>query len=69
MLRADSAKVRWDSGKKRWHVDIQVGAEVIKRHCPKNVPEGNEEALRSLAVETARDEGYDLDSAAVAIVR
>jgi hypothetical protein len=69
MLRADSAKVQWDAGKKRWHVDIQVGAEVIKRPCPKSPPETAEDALRSLAVATARDEGYELDSASVAIVR
>ncbi len=69
MIRADSAKVQWDAGKKRWHVVIQVGAEVIKRPFPKSGPQTGEEALRSLAVGTARDEGYELDMANVAIVR
>jgi hypothetical protein len=69
MLRANSAKVQWDAGKKRWHVTIQVGAEVIKRPCPKSPPETGEDTLRSLAVQTAKDEGYDLDAASVAVVR
>ena len=69
MLQAHSAKVQWDAGKKRWHIDIQVGAEVIKRPCPKSPPETAEDALRSMAVQTARDEGYDLDAATVAVVR
>jgi hypothetical protein len=69
MLRADSARVQWDPDKKRWHVDIQIGAEVIKRPCPKGVPGGDEEALRAMAVATAKDEGYDLDAAQVAIQR
>ena len=31
MDKANSAKVEWDSAKKRWEVHIEVGAEVIKR--------------------------------------
>lgn len=69
MLRADSARVQWDPGKKRWHIDIQVGAEVIKRPCPKSAAETGEDALRSLAVQTATDEGYVLEAARVEIVR
>jgi hypothetical protein len=69
MLRADNAKMQWDSGKKRWHVDIQVGAEVIKRPLLKYLEGTTDEALRARAVEVARDEGYELDATRVSIVR
>jgi hypothetical protein len=60
MLRADSAKVEWNSGKKRWEVRILVGAEVIKRPFEKHLADTGETALRELACSTARDEGYEV---------
>lgn len=69
MIRADSGKVQWDSGKKKWLVIIQVGAEVIKRPLSKHEEKDADDALRSLAVQTARDEGYDLEAAGISIVR
>ena len=69
MLRADNAKVQWDSAKKQWHVDIQVGAEVIKRPLLRCLEATVDEALRSRAVEIAEDDGYELDAARVSIVR
>jgi hypothetical protein len=68
MVRANEAKVSWDPHKKRWHVVIQVGAEVIKRDLPKDAADGDE-SLRTMALATAKDEGYDLDAAQVSIVR
>ncbi len=68
-MRANEAKVEWNATKKQWQVVIQVGAEVIRRPCPKNSHEAADADLRSVAVETAKDEGYDLEPAAVAIVR
>jgi hypothetical protein len=68
-MRANEAKVEWNAAKKQWQVVIQVGAEVIRRQCPKNPREAADADLRSVAVETAKDEGYDLEPAAVAIVR
>ena len=68
MLRANTAKVDWDASKKQWHVQIHVGAEVIKRHLPKLPQSAAEDALRGEAVTTAKDEGYDLDPAKVEIV-
>jgi hypothetical protein len=68
-MRANEAKVEWNAAKKHWQVVIQVGAEVIRRPCPKNPREAADADLRSVAVETAKDEGYDLEPAAVAIVR
>ena len=68
MLRADTAKIEWDSSKKRWHVQIHVGAEVIKRWFPKLTAGTADDVLRSEAVRTAKDEGYDLDPVRVQIV-
>jgi hypothetical protein len=68
MLRADSAKMQWDQSKKHWHFEIHVGAEVIKRSLPKLAADTADDALRSEAVQTAKDEGYDLDPARVEIV-
>jgi len=69
MLRANTAKVDWDSAKKHWHVEIHVGAEVIKRHFPKLPRDAAEDALLAEAVSTAKDEGYELDRAKVEIGR
>jgi hypothetical protein len=68
-MRANEAKVEWNPDKKHWQVVIQVGAEVIRRPCPKNPHDAADADLRSVAVATAKDEGYDLEPAAVAIVR
>jgi hypothetical protein len=46
---------------------VHVGEEVIRRPLPKAPETAAEEALRSLAVATAKDEGYDVDPAKVAI--
>lgn len=69
MIRANEAKVEWNAGKKQWQVVIQVGAEVIRRPCPKNPRDAADDDLRSAAVETAHDEGYDVDAGQVEIVR
>ena len=69
MLRATKATVDWDTHKKQWHVRVQIGEEVIKRPLENTGQDANEEALRSKAVEAAKDEGYEVDPAQVAIVR
>ena len=69
MVHANEAKVQWNAEKKHWQVVIQVGAEVIRRTCPKQPHDAADESLRTAALETAKDEGYDLDSADVSIVR
>ncbi|HEX7287573.1 MAG TPA: hypothetical protein VF532_15400 [Candidatus Angelobacter sp.] len=67
-MRADRVEVSWDQGKSSWLVRIEVGEEVIRRHCklPQNT---DEQALRQAAVETLKDEGYELDGAAVNVKR
>jgi hypothetical protein len=69
MDKANSAKVEWDSAKKRWEVHIEVGAEVIKRPLPEETVESGDDAKRRAAVAIASDEGYDLDPASVQIVQ
>jgi hypothetical protein len=69
MLKAEKTTVNWDSAKKEWHVRLQIGEEVIKRALSKIPRDVSEDVLRSRAVETAKDEGYDVDAAQVAIQR
>lgn len=71
MMRADSATVNWDPDKKSWRVRIQIGEEVIKRPASgrKLQRDAADDVLRSAAIETALADGYEIDSAAVAIVR
>jgi hypothetical protein len=66
VMRADRVEVSWDEGKKSWLVRIESGEEVIRRHCKED--RGADEAkLRSAGLQTAKDEGYDVDAAAVAV--
>jgi len=69
MIKADSAKVTWDADKKRWQVRIQIGEEVVKRTLPKCDNDATDEVIRPLAVQTAKDDGYEVDPQAVVIVR
>lgn len=69
MIKADKAKVGWDADKKRWSVRIQVGEEVVKRPLPKSPRDAGEEVLRSLAIQTAKDDGYEVDPQVVDIAR
>jgi hypothetical protein len=68
MLKADEAKIQWSPEKKKWQVVIHIGAEVIKRWAG-NLKESGDDALRSLAVATAKDEGYEVDAARVTVAR
>ncbi|HYL76669.1 MAG TPA: hypothetical protein VEU96_20815 [Bryobacteraceae bacterium] len=69
MLKAGKATVDWDKEKKNWRVRVQIGEEVIKRTLTKVPQDAPDDVLRSKAVEDARDEGYEVDAASVAIVR
>ncbi|MDR3698150.1 MAG: hypothetical protein P4L56_00860 [Candidatus Sulfopaludibacter sp.] len=66
-MRANNARVEFDQTHKRWEVHIFVGAEVIKRPISKSAAESGKDALKELAIQTARDEGYDVDPAAVTV--
>ena len=68
MLRANSAKVHWDEHKKHWTVEIQFGAEVIKRPVPDHHEKSAAaDELKTQAVAIGRDEGYELDPAKVVV--
>lgn len=69
MIRATKATVEWDPHKKHWHVRVQIGEEVIIRPLDKTAEDADEAALKAQAVATAKDEGYEVDPSAVAIVR
>ena len=69
MTQTGEAKVEWNPEKKHWQVVIKVGAEVIRRQCAKTPPGAGDAELRTLAIQTALDEGYTLDEAQVSIVR
>ncbi len=67
--RAGSATVERDAKDKKWHVHIQVGSEVIKRPLKDTAGDASEEALRAAAVETAKNEGYEVDAGNVTVAR
>jgi len=69
MLKAEKASVTWDAAKKSWHVRVQIGEEVIKRPLAKTPRDASEETLRSKAVATASDEGYQVEPAQIDIQR
>jgi hypothetical protein len=59
-MKADRVAISRDEQGKQWLIRIQVGGEVILRHChePK---EADEATLRNAAAKTAADEGYTID--------
>ncbi|HLJ47100.1 MAG TPA: hypothetical protein VKU01_13880 [Bryobacteraceae bacterium] len=69
MTKADSAKVTWDTDKKHWVVRVQIGEEVVKRALPKCDNDATDEVIRPLAVQTAKDDGYEVAPESVVIVR
>lgn len=70
MMKADLAQVSWDAQKNRWIIRIQAGEEVVKR-SPEKGPDRDaaDEQLRSIAIDTAHGEGYEIDPSAVTIAR
>ena len=69
MTQTGEAKVEWNPEKKHWQVVIQAGAEVIRRQFAKTPQDAGDAELRTLALQTARDEGYTMEEAQVLIVR
>jgi hypothetical protein len=71
MMKPTSAKVHWDAHRKHWTVEIQFGAEVVKRPVAKptspSASPAEIEDLKSQAVTIGRDEGYDVDPAQVVV--
>jgi hypothetical protein len=69
MIKADKAEVSWDDQKNNWLVRIQIGEEVIRRHSKDGNRDSPDDALKTLAVATASDEGYELSNDTVTIKR
>src|SRR5437016_2825212 len=67
MIQANDAKVEWNPEKKHWQVVITVGGEVIRRQCANTPRDATESQLRDIAIATAKDEGYEVDSARVTV--
>ncbi|HSU31523.1 MAG TPA: hypothetical protein VLJ11_09820 [Bryobacteraceae bacterium] len=63
-MKADRVEVSRDEQSKQWLIRIQVGEEVIRRHCDKG-KDAEEATLRRAAVEIAADEGYSIDASDV----
>ena len=68
---ASSAELVWQEDKKHkgWTVHLHIGAEVIKYPHPDAGHDTADAELVSMAVADARDDGYELDPAAVKIRR
>ncbi|MBV9034468.1 MAG: hypothetical protein JO182_08235 [Acidobacteriaceae bacterium] len=66
-MKADRVEVSRDTQNNRWLVRIQVGEEVIRRHC-EAPPDADGATLRNLAVQTAADEGYSVDASDVTVI-
>ena len=70
MIKADRAQVSWDAQKKRWAIRIQVGEEVVKRTADQNpAKDAGDEQLRTIAIEIAHGDGYEIDASVVTISR
>jgi len=70
MILAGNADIGWDRKKKNWIVSIHVGEQVIKRPSDKCVSQNaDDDLLRAAAIQTARDDGYEVRPESVSIVR
>jgi hypothetical protein len=67
-MKADRVEVSWDAAKHNWLVRIEIGSEVIRRHC-KDARDADEQTLRTAAARTVVDEGYEIDEARIAVIR
>ena len=69
MVKANRAEVFWDAQKKSWVVRIQAGEEAVRRPCKDGKKDLGDDALKSLAVQTAKDDGYEIAPEAVIVKR
>ena len=67
-MKADRVEVSHDEQNNRWLIRIQVGAEVIRRHC-NEAKDVDEATLRRAATQTAADEGHTVDASDIVVVR
>ena len=67
-MRADEVEVSWDEAKSKWLVRIVVGEEVVRRYCDA-AKNADDASLRSAAMKTLQDEGYEADPSILVIKR
>ena len=68
---AGSAEVVWQEDKKHkgWTVHLHIGSEVIKYQHPESERNTADGELVALAVDDAKDDGYELNPGAVKVMR
>jgi hypothetical protein len=66
-MQANRVEVSRDRQSNRWLIRIQIGEEVIRRHCDE-ANDADEATLRRAAVKTAADEGYAADPSEIVFV-
>ena len=59
-MRPDRVEVLWDAAKSKWLIRIEMGEEVIRRHCDAS-KNADDQTLRSTSQKAVEDEGYELD--------
>ena len=69
MMKATRVLAEWESSKKRWEVHIHAGSEVIKRPLAGQTMGSPNDSIRRVAVETARDEGYEVSPEIVEVMQ
>lgn len=67
-MRADHLEVSWDAAKSKWLIRIELGEEVIRRHCDAS-KNADDQTLRSAAQKTVQDEGYEVDPSQISFRR
>lgn len=67
-MNADRVEVSWDAEKNSWLIRVEVGAEVIRRHC-KEPKSADDKILQTAAERTAADEGYLVSPANISVRR
>jgi len=70
MMLAGHAVTRWDSKKKQWVISVHAGEAVINRPPGRRLArDAADEELCAAAIETARDDGYEVRAESVRIER
>ncbi len=67
-MQADQVEVSRDEKNKHWVIRIQVGEEVIRRHCD-DPADADDATLLAAAQKTVGDEGYSVEPSAIVITR
>jgi hypothetical protein len=63
----DRVELSWDTGKSKWLVRIEAGAEVIRRYCDL-AKDADDNTIRTAAQKTVQDEGFDVNPSSLTIV-